>query len=93
MFSRTLKSLILFPCSIYTVDDRFWNKFSYILACIAADFSPFLGQAKEQKHWGVSKKLGISGEGVSKRGRWWGEKESPAINLNHFTELRSPMNG
>ena len=28
---------------------------------------------------------------VFKRG--WGEKESPAINPKHFTELRSPTNG
>ena len=42
---------------------------------------------------GVSKKLGRSGEGLSEKGEGWGEKESPAVNLKHFTELRLPTNG
>ena len=66
------------------------------IPCVAAVSFPFpdgdriserkSGLPMEHAWAGVSKKLGRRGEG-------WGEKESPAVNLKHFTELRLPTNG
>ena len=43
---------------------------------------------------GVRKQAtGEVGEGLARRRAGWGEKESPAVNPKHFTELRSPTNG
>ena len=42
---------------------------------------------------GVRKKLGRSGEEVSKKGEGWGEKELPTVNPRYFIEFRWPTNG
>ena len=55
-------------------------------------FQAEIEQASEGARLGWAKKLGRSGEGVSKKGEGWGEKVSLAVNPKHFTELRSPTN-
>ena len=44
----------------------------------------------------ILRRSGVGGserEGVEVGGGGWGEKESPAVDPKHFTELRSPTNG